>query len=105
MQHYTDVNEFLLSKLKVKREDLKILTSKWPSILRVHPKKLNTLITMLHQNGVTSTEIIQMGGLLFYFNLETIQRRIEILNEKNMTVKIPTLKLSEKLFDEYVIIT
>lgn len=91
--------------MKIEEKQLNILISKCPTILRVNPLKLDKLIDMLHENGISSDEIIQMGGPIFYFNPETIQKRIEILNQRNICVQIPTLKLSEKTFDEYVTIT
>ncbi|XP_014469582.1 PREDICTED: uncharacterized protein LOC106741783 [Dinoponera quadriceps] len=102
LQNYNNLNEYLLTKLNVKEEDLNILTLKWPSILRVNPKKLDKVITMLHDNGITSNEIIRTGGPIFFFNIETIQKRINTLQTKNMPIKIPTLKMSVKSFERYI---
>ncbi|XP_025158790.1 transcription termination factor, mitochondrial isoform X2 [Harpegnathos saltator] len=102
LQHHDNISDYLLNKLKVKEEELKVLTSKWPNVLRVHPMKLNKLINILHETGITSNDIIRTGGLIFHFNTENVQKRIEILNKKNIPVQISTLKLSEQLFHRYI---
>lgn len=105
LRKYGNISKFLLSKLDIDENDLEILITKCPGILQISPVKLNKLILMLHKNGITSNEIIQKGGSIFYFNAKTIQNRINILNQENIRVKLLTLKLSEKMFKRYVVLT
>lgn len=103
MQHHKSVNEYLMSKLKVDEKTLKLATAKWPAILRVNLAKLDNLINILHQNGITSNEILQYGRI-FYFNIKTIEKRIESLKNEGLIPKLTLLIVSEQSFERYVTI-
>lgn len=104
MRNYSSVNEFLISKLKVDEEMLNLAITKSPSILRVNLLKLSQLIDVLHQNGITSNEILRHVRI-FYFNMETIQNRINILKKEGLVPKLVVLVLAEQSFERYVTVT
>lgn len=104
MRNYSSVNEFLMNKLKVDEEMLNLAIMKSPSILRVNLLKLNQLINILHQNGITSNEIL-LHIRIFYFNMETIQNRINILKKEGLVLRLAVLVLAEKSFERYVTVT
>lgn len=97
-----NISQYLLNKLNINEKDLQNFITKWPNILRINPRKLDKIITILYKNYITSNEIMQSGAQIFFFSQDTIQKRVEILNEKNIFVRIPVLKLSNKLFERYV---
>jgi len=101
MQHYGNVSDYLQNKLKIDDEMLNSAVRKVPNILRVNIAKLDQLINILHQNGITSDEILQCARI-FYFNINTIQNRIAILKKANLAPKLTVLILSERVFDQYV---
>ncbi|KYM81393.1 hypothetical protein ALC53_08161 [Atta colombica] len=101
MQHYGNVSDYLQNKLKIDDEMLNSAVQKVPNILRVNIAKLDQLINILHQNGITSDEILQCARI-FYFNINTIQNRIAILKKANLAPKLTVLILSERIFDQYV---
>lgn len=92
-----------MSKLKVDEETLNPAITKSPGILRVNLLKLNRLINILHQNGITSDDILRHTRI-FYFNIETIQNRIECLKKERLVPRLPVLALSERSFERYVIV-
>jgi len=104
MTNYSSVNEFLINKLKVDEETLNLAITKSPSILQVNLMKLNQLINILHQNGITSNEILQHIRI-FYFNFETIQNRIKILKKEGLVPRLTVLILAEQSFERYVTVT
>lgn len=101
MQHHKNINEFLMSKLNVDEMALELATAKWPAILRVNIAKLNNVINILHENKITSDEILQHGRI-FYFNIKTIEKRIESLKKQGIIPKITILIVSEESFERYV---
>ncbi|KYN27837.1 hypothetical protein ALC57_02902 [Trachymyrmex cornetzi] len=101
MQHYGNVSDYLQNKLKVDDEMLNSMVQKVPNILRVNIAKLDQLVNILHQNGVTSNEILRHARI-FYFNIDTIQNRIAILKKANLAPKLTVLMQSERIFDQYV---
>lgn len=101
MQQYKNVSEYLQNKLKVDEETLNSTTKKMPNILRVNVAKLNQLIDILHQNGITSDEILRHAQI-FYFNVETVKNRIEILKKEGLLPKLTVLTRTERGFDQYV---
>ncbi|XP_036148718.1 transcription termination factor, mitochondrial isoform X2 [Monomorium pharaonis] len=98
MQQYENVSEYLQNKLKVSEEMLNLVTQKLPSILRVNIAKLDQLIDILHQNGITSDEILRHPRI-FYFNVDTVQNRIRILKKEGLTPNLGMLKQAEQIFD------
>lgn len=100
MQHYGNVSDYLQNKLKLDDEVLNSLVQKVPSILRVNIAKLNQLINILHQNGITNDEILRHSRI--FFNIDTIQNRIAILKKANLALKITVLIKSEQSFDQCV---
>lgn len=104
MRNYSSVNEFLMNKLKINEEMLNLAITKSPGILRVNLLKLNQLIDVLHQNGITSNEILRHIRI-FYFNMETIQNRIKILKKEGLVPKLVVLVLAEQSFERYVTVT
>lgn len=101
MQQYNNISEYLQNKLKVDEETLNLAVKKEPSILRINIGKLNQLIDILHQNGITSNEILQ-NARIFYFNIETIQNRIKTLKEKGLFPNLVILTQAQRVFDRYV---
>ncbi|KYM94898.1 hypothetical protein ALC62_14493 [Cyphomyrmex costatus] len=101
MQHYGNVSEYLQNKLKVDDEILNSVVQKIPSILRVNIAKLDQLINILHQNSITSDEILRYPRI-FYFNTDTIQNRIAILKKTDLVPKLTVLIQSERIFDQYI---
>lgn len=93
-----------MRKLKIDETTLNLALTKWPKILRINLTKLDRLISILHNNGITSDEILQYERIL-YFNVETMQNRLEILKKENLTPKVPVLMCSEEQFKQYVTIT
>ncbi len=63
MQHYGNVSDYLQNKLKIDDEMLNSAVQKVPNILRVNIAKLDQLINILHQNGITSDEILQCARI------------------------------------------
>lgn len=82
-------------------EILHAAIKKWPGILRVHVSKLDQIINMLHQHGICSKTMLRYGSI-FYFNTETIRKRIEIIKNENLNLRLNLLTLGEKQFDQYV---
>lgn len=93
-----------MNKLKVDEERLNLAIMKSPGILRVNLLKLNRLINILHQNGITSDEILQHVRI-FYFNVETIQNRIKIMKKECLVPTLAVLAVAEQSFERYVIVT
>lgn len=101
MQQCENVKEYLQHKLKVHEEILNSAVKKTPGVLRVNIAKLDQLIDMLHQNGITSDEILRHSRI-FYFSIETIQNRIEILKKADLPLNLAVLTQAERIFDQYV---
>lgn len=101
LQHYGNISDYLQNKLKVDDEMLNSVIQKVPNILRVNIAKLNQLINILHQNGITSDEILRHERI-FYFNINTIQNRIAILKKANLAPKLTILTQAERIFDQYI---
>ncbi|XP_011859771.1 PREDICTED: uncharacterized protein LOC105557197 [Vollenhovia emeryi] len=104
MRPCENVSEYLQKKLKVDEEALNTVTKKSPGILRVNIAKLDQLIDILHQNGITSDEILRHARI-FYFNIETVQKRIEIFKKEGLLPKLTMLTQSEQIFDQYIEVT
>lgn len=101
MQQCDNVSEYLQNKLKIDEKTLNLAVKKEPSILRVNIAKLNQLIDMLHQNGITSNEILRHARI-FYFNVETVQNRIETLKKEGLFLNLAVLIQAERIFNRYV---
>jgi len=101
LRNHETVNEFLMRKLQINEKTLDLALTKWSKILRVNLTKLDRLINMLHHNGITSDEILQYEKI-FYFNVETVRNRLEILKNENFTPKLSVLVYSESQFQKYV---
>jgi len=104
MQHYENVSDYLQNKLKVDEEMLNLTIKKIPGILRVNIAKLDQLIDLLHQNGITSDEILRHARI-FYFNIATVQNRIEILRKEGFVLNLAVLTQAEQVFEQYVKVT
>ncbi|XP_011336238.1 transcription termination factor, mitochondrial isoform X2 [Ooceraea biroi] len=101
MRHHKTIGDYLMDKLKIDQETLNRVITKTPNILRISLVKLNSLINMLQDNGITSDEILRYQHI-FYFSVTTIQRRIKILNEVNLRPRLPLLACAEKVFKQYI---
>lgn len=101
MQQCNNVNEYLQTKLGVDEETLDLAVEREPGILRVNIRKLDQLIDMLHQNGITSNEILRYARI-FYFNIETIQNRLETLKKEDLFPDLSILIQAERVFNRYV---
>lgn len=101
MQQCENVSEYLQNKLKVHEEMLNLAVKKTPGVLRVNIAKLDQLIDILHQNGITSDEILRHARV-FYFSIETVQNRIEILKKTGLLPNLAVLTQAERIFDQYV---
>lgn len=101
MQQCDNVSEYLQNKLKIDEKTLNLAVKKEPSILRVNIAKLNQLIDMLHQNGITSNEILRHARI-FYFNVETVQNRIETLKKEGLFLNLAVLIQAERIFNRYI---
>lgn len=104
LRNHETVSEYLMRILKIDETTLDLALTKWPQILRISLTKLNRLIKLLHQYGITSSEILQHERI-FYFNIETVKNRLEILKKENLVPKLPTLISSEQQFKQYVKVT
>lgn len=96
-----DVKEYLINKLNVDEELLKKALIRWPTILRVNVRKINQLIDLLQQNGIMGDEILRHPRV-FYFNTETLHKRIEMLKEAGLPPKVSLIIYSQKDLDKYV---
>lgn len=96
-----NVRKYLQNKLKVDEEIFNLAVKKNPSILQMDIMKLNQLINILQQNGITSNKIL-LYTQVFNFNIETIQNRIEIMKKENLHPNLALLIRSEQMFNEYV---
>nr|XP_012226100.1 PREDICTED: uncharacterized protein LOC105674401 [Linepithema humile] len=101
LRNHETVNEYLMRKLKIDETTLNLALTKWPKILRINLTKLDRLISILHHNGITSDEILQYERI-FYFNVETVQNRLEMFKKEGLTPKIPALIWSEQQFQQFV---
>ncbi|XP_029178831.1 transcription termination factor, mitochondrial [Nylanderia fulva] len=101
MRHHTNVNEYLMNKLKVDEEKLNQAVAKSPGILRVNLLKLNRLINILHQNGITSDEILK-NIRIFYFNVETVENRIKIMKKERLNPRLAVLVVAEQSFERHI---
>lgn len=101
MQHHKTIGEYLMNKLNIDVNTLDCLITKSPGILRINLVKLNTLINLLHKNGITSKEIL-LNERIFYFSIATIENRIKTLYEKDIPLRFPLLLCGEKVFNRYV---
>ncbi|XP_020285697.1 transcription termination factor, mitochondrial [Pseudomyrmex gracilis] len=95
------VKEYLVKKLNISEQTLEKTSKKWPSVLRVNVHKLDQLISMLQQYGIKGDEIIRYPRV-FFFNLETLRERLEILRAAKLIPKVNLLTYSRKSFDKYV---
>ncbi|XP_050453822.1 transcription termination factor, mitochondrial [Cataglyphis hispanica] len=101
MRNHSSVSEFLMYKLKIDEERLNLAIAKSPGILRINLLKLNWLINILHENGITSDDILQ-DTRIFYFNIQTVQKRIERLKKEHIVPKLPVLALAEQSFERRI---
>lgn len=99
MQQCENISQYLQNKLKVNEEMLNLAVQKMPGILRVNIVKLDQLIDLLHQNGITSDEILRHARI-FYFNIDTIQNRIKILRKEGLIPNLTMLTQAERVFDQ-----
>lgn len=101
MQNYGNINDYLQDKLKVNEEQLNLAIKKVPGVLRVNVAKLDRLIDILHQNGITSDEMLRYARI-FFFNVETIQYRIEALKTNRLIPTVIVLIKDEQTFEQYI---
>lgn len=101
LQEYPDVKEYLINKLNVDEKLFEKAITKWPFILRVNVSKISELINLLQQNGIMGDEIIRYPRV-FYFNTETLHKRIEMLKKAGLSPKVSLLTYSQKDLDEYI---
>lgn len=101
MQNCKNINEYLQNKLKVDEETLNLAVTKTPSILRVNIVKLDQLIDILHQNGITSEEILRYDKI-FYSSVETVQNRIKILKNEGLLPNLAVLIKADRIFNRCV---
>ena len=102
--YHTTVSEYLMRMLNIDEETLNLLITKSPAILRVNVSKLKRLINVLHNNGITSDEILQHKRI-FFFNVETIENRIMRLKKEGLSLRMTPLVASEEWFERYVTVT
>ncbi|XP_077258479.1 transcription termination factor, mitochondrial-like [Temnothorax americanus] len=101
MQQCENVSEYLQNKLKVDEETLNSAAKKVPGVFRVNIAKLDQLINILHQNGITSDEILRHARV-FYFNIETVQNRIEMLKKEGLLPNLAVLTQAERVFEHHI---
>lgn len=101
MQKYGSVENYLINKLDVDKKLLEEAVVKRPSILRVNLKKLIELVNLLRQNDMKGNGIISHPKI-FYFSVETLRERIEILKEYNIPLRINLLTLDQKSFNHTI---
>lgn len=101
LQDYQDVKKYLIDKLNVDEKLFEEVIAKWPTILRVNVQKLNQLIDLLQQNDIRGDEILRHPRV-FYFNTETLRKKIEMLKEVGLTPKVALIIYSQKDLDEYI---
>lgn len=100
LEEHGSVKNYLIDKLDVDDKHFEEAVTKYPSILRVKLKKLNDLIDMLRQNDITGDDIVSHPKIV-YFNIETLRKRIAILKEAGVPLKITLLMGTQKTFDQY----
>lgn len=96
LQDYGSVKNYLINKLNVDEKLLEKAISKYPSILRIKLKKLTELIDLLLQNNITGDDIVNHPKI-FYFNIETLRQRIEILKEVGIPLKVNSIMYHQSL--------
>jgi len=101
LQEHKDVKGYLIDKLNVDEKLLEEAIAKRPTILRVNVLKIDQLIDLLQQNGITSKEILRQSRI-FYFNTETLRKRIEMLKNVGLLPKITILMYSQKDLEDYI---
>lgn len=101
LQDHQDVKKYLIDKLNVDEKLLEEAIAKLPTILRINVLKLNQLIDLLQQNGFMGDEILRHPRV-FYFNTETLRKKIERLKEVGLRPKVTLLVYSQKDLDEYI---
>lgn len=100
LQEHGSVKNYLINKLDVDEKLLEEAITKDPSILRVRLKKLIELIDVLQQSGITGDDIVSHPKV-FYFNVETLRKRIEILKEAGIPLKISSILHNRRTLDQY----
>lgn len=101
LQEHKDVKGYLIDKLNVDKKLLEEAIAKRPTILRVNVLKIDQLIDLLQQNGITSKEIIRHPRV-FYFNTETLRKRIELLKKVGLLPKVTVITYSQKDLESYI---
>lgn len=101
LQDHQDIKEYLINKLNVDEKLLEEAIAKWPTILRVNVQKINQLVDLLQRNGIMGDEILRHARV-FYFNTETLRKRIEMLKEVGLSPKVTVITYSQKDLDEYI---
>lgn len=101
MQEHQDVKEYLIHKLNVDKKLLEEAIAKRPTILRVNIVKIDQLIDLLKQNGITGKDILRHPRI-FYFNTETLRKRIEMLKKNCLLPKVTIITYSQKDLEGYI---
>lgn len=101
LQEHQDVKGYLIDKLNVDKKLLEEAIAKRPTILRVNVQKINQLIDLLQQNGITGKEIIRHPRV-FYFNTETLRKRIEMLKKVGLLPRVTVITYSHKDLEDYI---
>lgn len=95
LQEHGSVKNFLINKLDVDEKLLEETIIKSPFILRVRLKKLIELIDILRQSGITGDDILRHPKV-FYFSVETLRKRIEILKKAGLPLKISSILRNQR---------
>jgi hypothetical protein len=74
------VVEYLSQQLQCDTETVEYLSSKFPSILRVHVSKLKEILDFVYREGYTSQHVCQVPRILCH-GLETTKLRLAELRE------------------------
>jgi len=95
------VKQYLIDKLNTDEAKFEEKLKTNPTILTINILKMNEIINILHQNGITNDDLLN-NLRIFTRKVETIRKRIEILKEANIPLKIYIFMHTQKMFDNYM---
>lgn len=101
LKPHTNVRDFLISKLNVDEDVLDKAIEKSPQLLRVQVPKLDQVINILQENGLTGDKIIRYPRV-FYYSKETLCKRLETLREAGIPPRVNLITFDQSSFDIYV---
>lgn len=90
LEKYGSVQNYLINKLNVDEKLLKEAITKKPSILQKNLRKLNELIDLLQENGITVDDMVKQPDI-FYFHIKTLRQVIDILKEDGVPLRVSSL--------------